>query len=103
MAAADTRQQLQRELELAYQRGQLDETVRTVQARLMEISESIKDIQVSVAELTRASVSTKRFEALEITVTNLERWKWKIVGVVGGAIALAQLVPLAWKLMKGLP
>lgn len=102
-AASDPRQQLQRELELAYQRGQMDETVRTVQARMAEMAESIRDIQVSITELTKASVSAKRFEDLSVTVTGLERWKWRVVGVVGGVVALLQIIPLFWKFVKGVP
>ena len=96
----DQRQQLQRELELAYQRGQLDETVRTVQNRLAEITESIKEIQINIAELTRVSVSMKRFEALEVTVISIERWKWRLIGVVGGIVALLQVIPTLWKFLK---
>jgi hypothetical protein len=101
MAVDDTRQRLQRELEDAYRRGQLDETVRSVQSRLSEITDSIREMQVSMAELTKSSVSMKRFEALEVTVTGLDRWKWKIIGVVGGLVALLQVIPMLWKLMKG--
>lgn len=101
--AEDARARLQRDLEDAYRRGQLDETVRTVQSRLAEITESIQEIKVSVAELSRTSVSLKRFDALEVTVIDLDRWKWKVVGVMGGVVALLQIVPILWKLLKSAP
>jgi hypothetical protein len=103
MAVDDARQRLQRDLEDAYRRGQLDETVRSVQSRLAEITESIRDIQVTMAELSKSSVSLVRFEALEVTVVGLERWKWKIVGVIGGIVALLQTLPIIWKLLKSNP
>ena len=101
MAVDDARQRLQRDLEEAYRRGQLDETVKSVQVRMTEISNAIKDIQTTMSTLTKSTVNRQEFEALETVVIGLDRWKWRLVGITGGVIALLQVVPLLIKLMKG--
>ena len=102
-ATEDPRQRLQRDLEDAYRRGQMDQVVRTLENNIFEIRAALKEIQESMSTLSKSSVAREEFETLEVTVESLKKWQWSIAGALSGMFALSQIIPRLLDLVKKAP
>jgi hypothetical protein len=74
---------------LAYQRGQQDAFVRTLQANLQDIHGSLREVQQEMKHLRTDVVPRKEFDGLEARVETLSRWQLTAAGGVGLAAFLS--------------
>lgn len=101
--ADDPRQRLQRDLDEAYRRGQMDTLVRSLQDNITEIRVSLKDIQESISTLNKNTVRRQEFETLEVSVETLKKWQWSIAGALSALFAISQIVPRLIDLTRKVP
>lgn len=79
--------------ELAYQRGQSDSLVRTIQDQMQQLNNSLRDVQQGMHQLREVRVTREEFGALVLKVEGLSRWQWMIAGGLGLFMALSQILP----------
>jgi hypothetical protein len=87
----------------AYQRGQSDALVRTIQEQLQSLNISLRALEQGFTQMREARVTREEFTSLALRVEGLSRWQWMLTGAMGLIVFLSQILPRILDIGKKLP